>query len=625
MNLQNTLKQTENNIRTSQGNSFVGSSKDPFTNPTRDNYQTYPYDFFSGSDAKVYLGDIYVEDIITIQYNVTQSKVPIYGYASQLFDAIAKGQVLVEGTLAINFKEVGYLNLIQAQLESQRRGFLSNGALKATIDKSLKSSAKFTPGLNYIGDNAKPDNYGAVVLSDGTPQIIRQQETIEEILLNKKSSLALANTLGVASNSDKDFEDFAEILEDTIWGDTNGKPFAAENKLKRIDEFDYSPNGGIYSSKNSPSNTLNILITFGDINDYRAEHTLISINDVHFTSSSMIVAPDGNPIAESYTFIARNINESINNKNNSIRINPVKLNVGNDNLKISTIENVEQIEQFLDKKNNIATINIIKAYAGVWGDYEGTINFNYTGSTIEPFIDTIIKQVENAINETVVPEIIDTTMIQYIIDVNFNDSDKKLTMILEQQFANTRTYKVISPTRTGYASSTIINRSDIYTIKPPQEPLQDRPKITSTDKQKKEQSIIDANKYKEKLKNDNDDIVLANLTSDERNASSIPLSLNDRKTLSSVAGQTTIEAIIDRETGTTNQSDRTKQLSLSADRALERYARGTLQELYEQRIKLLRESNSFYGAIVKKRNEEKIAEIDKSIKEIQEKYKIKDY
>ena len=132
LNEQEKLAVREEDVRRNQNTTFVGSSNDPFSTPTRDNYQTYPYDYFAGTDCKIFFGDIWVDDIITIQYNVSQGKSPIYGYASQNFDAIARGQVIVEGNLSVAFKEVGYLNLIQAQMEAQRRQSIPNA--KAKID-----------------------------------------------------------------------------------------------------------------------------------------------------------------------------------------------------------------------------------------------------------------------------------------------------------------------------------------------------------------------------------------------------------------------------------------------------------------------------------------------------------
>lgn len=466
--MQSNLSRQENDIKSRQSNSFTASSNDPFTTPTRDNYQTYPYDYYSGSDVKIYFGDIFVDEIITIQYNVSQSKTPIYGYASQYFDGIAKGQVLVEGTLSINFKETGYLNIIQATLEAQKGN--ASSVIKSKINEITEENkyglAKFVPGLNYIGNQPNPEPYTLAYSANGTPQFIRQQQTIEDIIASKKknTSAAVAKTLGV-QNKQRDFEDFAEILEDTLWGDSNGKAFDLNNKLKRADEFDYNSFGGITIAKNrNYANVLNILISFGDITDYRAEHTITVLNDVHFTSTSMICSPTGDPIAEVYTFIARDINDSINNR--TIKVNPIKLNIGNDNITLSKLEDIDKIQNQLDKVNNTFTIKFEAAYGSDgWIPYQGEIEFIFVQSNVEPFVDYLCKRVEDNINALYVPEIVKTLYEQYIVKVIPNDFSNSITMILEQKTKGTRSYKVISPTRSNYGSVSIISRDDLFDAK----------------------------------------------------------------------------------------------------------------------------------------------------------------
>src|SRR5678809_314400 len=72
----------------------------------------YDLDYFSSQQAALYIGDVFVDEVIALSYSVQQSKTPIYGYASQLFDAVSHGTVIVQGQFSVNFKESGYLWLI---------------------------------------------------------------------------------------------------------------------------------------------------------------------------------------------------------------------------------------------------------------------------------------------------------------------------------------------------------------------------------------------------------------------------------------------------------------------------------------------------------------------------------
>lgn len=68
--------------------------------------------YFSGSQASLFIGDVWVDDIFGLSYNVQQGKTPKYGYGSQHFDFVAKGTMLVSGTFMVNFREPNYLWLI---------------------------------------------------------------------------------------------------------------------------------------------------------------------------------------------------------------------------------------------------------------------------------------------------------------------------------------------------------------------------------------------------------------------------------------------------------------------------------------------------------------------------------
>jgi len=487
------------------------ASINPFTTPNRDYSITYPYDYFSGSDCKIFLGDVWVDDIITIQFTTSQSKMPVYNFASQNFNAMNKGQIIVEGSFAISFKETGYLNTIEALLQNQRTKATDaqNQAISRKIQNEINDSKRFVPGLN--DENAEVElRYNAV----GSPQIIRKGQTIEQILNEKNSSItdSLSNQM-TGSTSLQDFEDFSETLEDTIWGDANGKPLGLNNILKRADEFDYK-NGGISVGKNGYSNSLNILLTFGELSDQRAEHTILSINDIHFISTAMIVSPTGDPIAEVYQFIARDINKSINS-NSQVKINKVKFETGISNTEISRLEDIKKLEDILAQNSSLITTNfkvIAKLVGTTWrkegidlpirtsinkttppldqlinltescinnlevllGDYEQIGGYQYvdvqtTGkkSDFTGQKDFTGSKIESDSSKFLSPEVISrlTEASQIIVEVTFADSSKAnaIRMILENRLPGTRNFRVISPVRTGFEDTILFSRTDLFT------------------------------------------------------------------------------------------------------------------------------------------------------------------
>lgn len=483
------LKDHNNAISTkmSDANSSFYKSYQASNGPTpepdsRKNYRTYPYDYFSGTDAKVFFGDVWVDDIVTIQYSVNQNKIPIYGYASQLYDAIARGTVIVQGSLTIAFKEMGYLNMVQRIMETQREG-----ARKA-IENKISELAKKAQGgkLQFIpvleGTTDKDGNIlglGKVDFApNGTAQIIRKSETIEDILRLKKGGNSVASGLGAIyfeeenPNGNRDFEDFAEVLEDTVWGDSNGRELGHRLQFRRPDEFDYfyangKDIGGIRVARDNYSQVLNILITFGDMNDFRAEHTITALNDVHFTSQSTIVAPTGEPIGETYTFFARDINQNISAS--TFNIPKMKFEVGKD-IEISRLKDVQELEKYLNFKEGYSVVDIASVASftpvGWLTTRQEVITADFNQNSFEPFVDQLIRVVERAINDTTYSKI-DVTATQHILEIklslgNGKHNDDPLRFVVQQDISETFTYRVISPTRNNYAAVNIMSREDMW-------------------------------------------------------------------------------------------------------------------------------------------------------------------
>lgn len=67
------------------------------------------YEYFCGANIVVQVEDFPVLEAVGISYQAQESKMPIYGYSSRHFDAVARGQVIVQGSLAINYVQQDYL------------------------------------------------------------------------------------------------------------------------------------------------------------------------------------------------------------------------------------------------------------------------------------------------------------------------------------------------------------------------------------------------------------------------------------------------------------------------------------------------------------------------------------
>ena len=243
----------------------------------RVNFATYPQDYFTGAQVRIYLGSIWVDDIATISYTTSHSKTPLYGYNDHQFRTVAKGQFLVRGSFTIAFKEVGYLYQIIQMWKK---------------DKTISNTRQTKPGATSFLN----------ILQSGT--------TIED---------AMDQVNGQGNRPGQDFEDAAEVMQDAIWGKTGADAVAGNqnpNRIPRSDELDYS----CYLSNDAVSQDIDmegfdILITFGDYRsgDSSAETTIVSINNIHITGESMIVSPTAEPVGLSCEFFARGLNERVSN------------------------------------------------------------------------------------------------------------------------------------------------------------------------------------------------------------------------------------------------------------------------------------------------------------------------
>lgn len=468
----------------------------PDKNDPRYNYKTYHYDYFTGPQCKVYFGDIWVDDIVTIQYNIVQNKEPIYGYASQNFDAVAMGTVLGQGQLTIAFKEVGYLNVIKALLDEQK---LNARTARDRVVHRLENGQE-----SEISANARTTgSYAASINPNFTPSLIRKSETIEDILDGLKGLNTGAqdpknkvHDVFRGENGVRDFEDIAEIMEDTIWGDSNGMPFGSkEAQMLRADQFDHKftyKNGGatgITSAVGSNyTDTMNIMITFGDLNDFRAEHTIIMLNDVHFTGQGMLTTPNGEPIGESYQFFFRDINQSISQT--TFNINPVKFSIGTeDPLELSKLKDVDTFTKMLDNNPAIVTINFLSEFnndqwSPVSAEFNATEYLGYTFQSNDSWgrAHALNQYIEEAMQlwYTVKPfnSRPERVAIEVLLDGQLGASQMErahFNYILDRVSEETSLYKVTSPTKDDFHSLNLVRREDFFLPGPPPPPLPEVP------------------------------------------------------------------------------------------------------------------------------------------------------
>ena len=223
----------------------------------------YDQDFFSGSQAQLFFGDVLIDDAVRIQWNYTKKSRLIFGCNSKHFDSIVVGQRIVEGLFSVNFKERAYVPIILDYIQKN------------------KVAPVLTTGTGYT-NNLSKNNIGLDI--ERHLQYSQGSLKGEEYLLSK-----------LHWTNDNDFEKQAEALEDRLWKSNTGSGNEALDTLDQLDTplfpipFDIYILYGDYSKK-----------VGNDVN-----HTAIKLETCVLIGESQIIEVGGQPIIETYNFIAR--------------------------------------------------------------------------------------------------------------------------------------------------------------------------------------------------------------------------------------------------------------------------------------------------------------------------------
>ena len=231
------------------------------------------FDYYSGSQITIWFGNILIDDIYSIQWARSQGKRPIYGYASQQFDAVAKGTVIIQGNFVVNFRQRGYLPAVFKQIESLYKVY---NKYSAEGDVPYDNSNWDTVS-KIIGTHLKNDTFGP--------------STAAEI---------------AALGQSEDFIKSAEMYEEVIWGGVSlinreGKPTQGAADVAQNDMI---PDG------------FNIMISYGDVTEGKTisdqmRSTTKTLTGVHIVGEGQNMQVGGQPCMEQYEFIARGTDENI--------------------------------------------------------------------------------------------------------------------------------------------------------------------------------------------------------------------------------------------------------------------------------------------------------------------------
>ena len=231
----------------------------------------YNLDYYSGAQSSMYIENVLIDEITSLQWTVQQSKVPIYGYASQFFDEMASGTVIVQGSFSINFVEAGYLWSVLDHV----RGYNLHpdnavALLESNEQRYTRELEEMKSQLNAISDT----------IDAGPPTV-----EVSNFMERYAKEIANARNLGLPTK--------ANVMNDLIWGpetavDSMGEKFTNDRRTDR-----------------KALNGFDIYLKFG--HEGQGSQTIHKIEGVHLTGKAQTVVIDENPVQEVYSFYAKNV------------------------------------------------------------------------------------------------------------------------------------------------------------------------------------------------------------------------------------------------------------------------------------------------------------------------------
>lgn len=158
--------------------------------------------YFTMTQARMYIGGLFIDELNGIQFALQDNKMPIYGYASRFRDALGQGKSLVQGQFTINFISEGYLHLVMQQytkMQQQPANTANGGASQATtqaqanltflVNSLQNPDPAWTPAM-IAAAKAQIQSYAASLGPDAVTQA--------RAGLNATVNQQIGNTLGLA-------------------------------------------------------------------------------------------------------------------------------------------------------------------------------------------------------------------------------------------------------------------------------------------------------------------------------------------------------------------------------------------------------------------------------------------
>lgn len=215
--------------------------------------------YFTMTQARMYIGNLFIDELNALQFAMQDNKIPVYGYASRFYDAVAQGKSLVQGQFTVNFISEGYLVTTLREYAKN----VDNGS--TVIDQIAQQQQARLLTLTNLLQNPDPG---------WTPDMIAAA---------KAEISNLASTLGPAS--------------------VTAAKAGINANIRQQNNSILGLAGGDYPNAVYEDTSFDIVVEYTG-----AGRTIIRrLEDCHLISNESIMDHSGTPILDSYGFIARRL------------------------------------------------------------------------------------------------------------------------------------------------------------------------------------------------------------------------------------------------------------------------------------------------------------------------------
>ena len=82
--------------------------------------------YFTSAQTKMYIGNLFIDEMVSIEWSIQENSVPVFGYNSRFADAYAQGRSLIQGQIMLNYTAPWYLGVaLQNHFDRSPDGLLA--------------------------------------------------------------------------------------------------------------------------------------------------------------------------------------------------------------------------------------------------------------------------------------------------------------------------------------------------------------------------------------------------------------------------------------------------------------------------------------------------------------------